>query len=248
MVEVGRVGLEGVDGRLRGEVARGRVEGLDHDREAGGLRRLEDLLPLPGGELRRLQLLALRVAAREEIRRPEHRERDRVRAGLEGRLDEPQGRVRVALVGGADVGHHEAGLSLSEQPAAERERRRLHPAPTLPRAASRSRATTRPGSSPGLQSRDGDGLRPAVRPGRVARLRPGRGARPPRPRRRPSSRGRAPAARRAPARPGGRRPRRPTATSSRVASTRRTAAGRRPRRSASRSPAARSAKETPRCA
>ena len=42
-----------------------------HDREAGGFCRLEDLLPVPCGELRRLQVLALRVAA--GLNQPTHR-------------------------------------------------------------------------------------------------------------------------------------------------------------------------------
>jgi hypothetical protein len=100
------------------------------------------------------------VAAGEEVRRPEHRERDRVGARLERRLDQAHRGVRGALVGGADVRDHEARLAFPEPPAAEREGRRRHAALTLPRAA---RGAEQPG---------GRRSRPGARPQRLRGRKP----------------------------------------------------------------------------
>ena len=132
--------------------------------QAGGLGRLEHLPPLPRRELGGLELLPLGVPAREELVRAEDREDDRVGAGLERRRRSAAARRRRspswAVPTWAD---DQAGLPLAELAAADAERRRLHAGSTLPRAASRSRATTGAGSVPGDQSREASGRGPPSR-------------------------------------------------------------------------------------
>ncbi len=98
MVELGRVGLEGVHAGLERDVARGEVERLGDDQQPRGLRGLEHAAPLARLELGGLQLLALGVAPGDELAGAEDRERDRVGSRLEGGFDQPQRDRGLALV------------------------------------------------------------------------------------------------------------------------------------------------------
>ena len=143
---VGGVDLERVRPLLRRQRQRRLVEGLDEERQARGPGRLQQLAPLLGPQLDRVEVLPAGVAVHDELLGAEELELDPVRAHLERGLEHLQGGVDGAAVRGGDLGEDEARRSVPHRPGPQAHGGRVHaPNPTTPgrRAISRSRPTMR---------------------------------------------------------------------------------------------------------